>query len=502
MKREALGRAEKWCLATTIVCAAPLIVAPIWWHRLNADVVVAIPNPKLPSPNAYDSYVAATQQLDFASKVQISYATRPYQVGTLIPVMPISAQSSTTISPAPTQKRAYSSKEKQQLLKSNARALQILRKGFAFPYLQPPLRSSYSDSRLQVDEITRHYGSFHQLSQVLILQAQLQKARGDWNGALNTCLDGVRFGTDIHRGASALGATVGQSVETRVRAEAWPCMPHLSSSQAQSALTRLQKIGKGRVPFAQTLQEEKWSLQAALVLAFRDPNWRNTLFNNRDYGPPHLELGMRGSFISKQEIIDRIGHNLDAQIANARLPYTRQQKVFEKPDPLDELLGINSFSDSSTFFTRCQAQSALLIAALALQTYRAEHGNYPQALKALVPRYLSAVPLDPFSDAQQLRYKLQPLRYVGDIRHTLTGRMIPNRGYFRGAPSSISAKVPETKPRFEYSMSPYTLYSVGANGKDDGGKPTENKSVTTSSRDRYSTDSNQSGDLVAGVNVQ
>lgn len=503
MKREALGRAERWCLAATIVCAAPLVVAPIWWHRLNADVVVSVPNPKLPSPNAYDSYVAATQQLDLASRDAVRYAIRPYKAGALLPILlPSDTPSSAMNGQTPTQKRAYSSKEKQVMLKRNARALQTLRKGFAFPYVQPPTRSNFYNSSFQTADVSYYWSSFHQLSHVLALQAQWQKARGDWNGALNTCLDGVHFALDIPHGAPVTATLIGQSIEALVRAEAWPCVPHLSASQARSALLRLQKLEKRRVPIVQTLQEQKWALQAALVLEFHDPNWRNTLFNNRDNSSAHPELGMRGSFISKQEIIDRIGHSLDAQIANARLPYTRQQKVFEKPNPLDEILGIVSFSDNISFFTRCQAQSALLMTALALQAYRVEHKSYPPTLNALVPRYLPAVPLDPFSDNQPLRYKLRPLRYVGDIRHILTGRMVANREYFRGAPSSIPAKVPETKPHFEYSISPYTLYSIGANGKDDGGQPIENKAVTTSARDRYSTNSNQNGDLVAGINVQ
>ncbi|HVF85227.1 MAG TPA: hypothetical protein VM821_04540, partial [Abditibacteriaceae bacterium] len=460
-----------------------------------------IPNPKLPSPNAYDSYVAATQQLDFASREQLAYAIRPHRVGTPIPVLPTSpARSSAALGPAPMQKRAYSSREKQWLLKRNAPALQALRKGFAFPYRQPPLRTNYYDSDRQVADAFRHYVSFRQLSNVLILQAQLQKARGDWSGALDTCLDGVRLGIDMPRGAPLTGALIGQSLETLARAEAWACVPHLSASQSRSTVLRLQKLEKGRVPFAQTLQEEKWSLQAALVLAFRDPNWRNTLFN-RDNDSPYRELGMRASFLSKQEILDRVSRNLDAKIANARLPYSRQQKEFGA-DPLSEILGAGYVSNASNSFTRCQTQSALLVTTLALQAYRVEHKNYPKTLNALVPRYLSAVPLDPFANRQTLRYKLQPLRYIGGIRHIPTGRMVANRDYFRGAPPSVPAKVPETKPRFEYSITPYTLYSLGADGQDDGGKPIENKARTTSTRDRYATRSNQRGDIVAGINTQ
>ena len=59
-----------------------------------------------------------------------------------------------------------------------------------------------------------------------------------------------------------------------------------------------------------------------------------------------------------------------------------------------------------------------------LAAYRAEHGKYPTQLSDLTPKYLAEVPLDPFS-GKPLTYKPQPSGYV--------------------------------------------LYSVGVNGKDDGG---------------------------------
>jgi hypothetical protein len=62
--------------------------------------------------------------------------------------------------------------------------------------------------------------------------------------------------------------------------------------------------------------------------------------------------------------------------------------------------------------------------AIALAAYRAEHGAYPTQLAQLRPKYLAAVPEDPFSNG--------PLRY----KRTEAG---------------------------------YVLYSVGFNGNDDGG---------------------------------
>jgi hypothetical protein len=72
--------------------------------------------------------------------------------------------------------------------------------------------------------------------------------------------------------------------------------------------------------------------------------------------------------------------------------------------------------------------------AIALKRYQLKNGNYPPSLDALVPEFLTAVPLDPAADGIPLRYRLN-----GD--------------------------------------GTYLLYSVGLNGKDDGGNPALEKSV-------------------------
>ena len=64
---------------------------------------------------------------------------------------------------------------------------------------------------------------------------------------------------------------------------------------------------------------------------------------------------------------------------------------------------------------------------LALRAYRLEHGAYPATLAALTPAYLKQIPNDPFAASGPLHYKRQGSKYV--------------------------------------------LYSIGPDGKDDGGKP-------------------------------
>lgn len=73
-----------------------------------------------------------------------------------------------------------------------------------------------------------------------------------------------------------------------------------------------------------------------------------------------------------------------------------------------------------------EARRGALVAGLALELYRRETGRWPETLGALVPRYMPSVPRDPFDG--------KPLRYVR----------------VSGVP---------------------TLYSIGADARDDGGVP-------------------------------
>jgi hypothetical protein len=92
------------------------------------------------------------------------------------------------------------------------------------------------------------------------------------------------------------------------------------------------------------------------------------------------------------------------------------------------------FSGSGRFesyllkLARVETARRLTVTAIALKRYHLQHGVYPSSLNDLVPAFLPAVPAD-FMDGQPLRYKLRP---DGD----------------------------------------FLLYSVGEDGKDDGGDPT------------------------------
>ena len=110
--------------------------------------------------------------------------------------------------------------------------------------------------------------------------------------------------------------------------------------------------------------------------------------------------------------------------------------------------------------TNSETQNALLTTALALGAYRLEHGACPATLGTLAPRYMKRPPPDAFARVGFLRYRRQG--------------------------------------------NSFTLYSVGPDGRDDGGTPIFDPSQPTpqaGERDRrYQVEDRSKGDLVAGVN--
>ena len=84
-----------------------------------------------------------------------------------------------------------------------------------------------------------------------------------------------------------------------------------------------------------------------------------------------------------------------------------------------------------------EAARQMAITAIALKRYQLKHGAYPTNLKSPVPEFLPKVPLDPV-DGNPLRYRLN-------------------------------------------ADGTFLLYSVGENGKDDGGDPSLEKGVQSSS---------------------
>ena len=116
----------RWLLILTGVAAVIIVAIVAWSQIMNAMPVVKIPTPVMPSPNAHDFYVDAANALRDGRK--ILYASSDAGM----PVKP---------SKSDPYERRYTLAEKDEIVSHNALALKTLRRGFAYPYMAPPIRS-------------------------------------------------------------------------------------------------------------------------------------------------------------------------------------------------------------------------------------------------------------------------------------------------------------------------------------------------------------------------
>ncbi len=442
---------------------------------IDADPQVTIPPPAaMPSPNARDFYIEAGNAL---VPLQVNTKQGMHSLGiNEIAWMIGKGQlpgTGTGIAAYYTQPHKHaaepvpSAKELQKLLSDNAPAMAMLRQGFRYAYREIPTRSFRT--------LFPYFAKYRQMVNCLRIDAYVKQKQGDWNGAMNDFLDGLYFGEQIPRGAGLIGGLFGMSLQAISRLQAWPTIDHLNISQAHAAAQRMEDIIRQHTLFADTLQEEKWMLQASwLEIMHRQPNWREFVRQSLPIiaetpqfisATPQFIVGTPrqsgtadlADTISKKQIMNELTGYFDAMIEDARLPYPLRKNPPLPKDPLIEPL-LETEPKAQIRETYCETQNCLLLVSLALRAYSLEHGQYPDSLTALAPSYLTALPADPFAANGTLHYY-----------------------------------------RTEES---YVLYSIGPDGKDDHGTPCAGGRKGKKGETFQAVEETSGGDIVAGVNVQ
>lgn len=368
-----------------------------------------VPSPKLPNPNGYDLLVRA------ATSIQPKLAPA---------------------NDLPLQREA---------VKQNAAAMAMVRQALKLPIVAPPQRDFFGTSL--------YHSKLRMLARAIIQQAQVQAADGDTGAAVQTALDAVQMGVAIQKGGGQMAMLVGVAIESLGRQDLWKWREQLSASQAVQSARRLEAIEAKRPSFAAVVTEAKWENLSLLRSIFTKTHWKKFRAGDSKtwaatFKDPADQSRLRTT--SDRQIEANLLAAMDASIARANLPYSRAlPDVLRPADPLSGLLVSLETSrrriGSRVSYERNLADNRLLLAAFALQAFATESGGPPQALSELIPKYLQAVPRDPFAPSSPLRYK-------------------PNGQNF-------------------------LLYSVGPDGVDDGAAPIEGRGINRESR----------GDMVAGV---
>lgn len=372
-----------------VVPAALLLILlglmALWWHSLAQPPSIVVPMPRMPVPNAQDTFVAAA-----AAEVN------PKAVDQALGLSQFGAP-------------AVTFAQQRQLVAANAQAIALLRKGLTQEYWAPPARS--------FSALMPYYAGFRSLARLLALKQQVQQKEGDWNGALQTGTDTIQMGLQIPHGATLIGSLVGIAVESIGRQPMWADVDHLTGARALAATRRLQAILANRFPYASTIQEEQWTGTAGLEEVFRSHNPMGAIaqITGMNQSTPFGGVIGRIRFEAAggpRGVLDHYVRYMAALRAQAALRYGLHAPAPPAPnDPFVRIVApVFSHAQFKDVITRTDDE--LLLVGLALRAYDADHGGYPATLASLVPRYLNAVPQDEFAKAGTLRYKLQGKRYA------------------------------------------------------------------------------------------
>ncbi len=380
-----------------------------------------MPARKMPQPNAFGYYVRASYKILYAEQCSEaihsgSYAKSLSSNGRILPAPPKGIPRPYTL------KRPYTINEKRALLKANEPVFKILNEGLKHECLVG--RCQFVPA-IENTNICR-------LEPLLVMKTMVYNESGKYYQAMNTCLDEIKLCSDMSKGVDMQGIIASMQVFTNTGIDIPKLVNHLDYWQARSAAARLENIQSGTVSFRDILREEKYTR----LSRFSSGNMRFGLLPGRIrvkrstmqifIDNNKALIGRNWDSIRQKWELRRLRVDMDKVILHSSRPYAEYMK---NPIPNSGLfmhISKDDFPMSRYWYEFNRCANDRLLFSLLLRAYMLEHGKYPAKLDDLVPGYLKKIPQDPFTAKGEYKYKS-----TGDS---------------------------------------YILYSIGPDGRDNGGK--------------------------------
>ena len=331
-------------------------------------------------------------------------------------------------------------RRQREMVAQNAPALALLRQALAAGVVVAPLKSAQDNPFVLL-------APARELAQQLAQQSDVRAADGDLSGAIDADFDVLRLGAQIGRGPF-VAALSGLALAGIGRADLEAHAPLLDAAQLRAVADRWEKLNATRISYPELLREYEGETLNIMRPAFADPKARANLQQGDLFTPKQKRQLRTLTFAEFQANFQSL---MQSALEQAALPYQTKAAPLVGADPISQwsadLLGNNHTRFN---FERDLALNRLSIAALRLRAAKLESGDYPETFEAGT---------DPFSPtAAPLIYRREGEKY--------------------------------------------RLYSVGPDGKDDGGGAiqtleTDAKTGARKVTGRLQADS--SGDIVAPV---
>jgi len=372
----------------------------IWLAVTDAATKVKAPTRPIPNPNAYDYYVDAAGKMVNENEVSdaISHYKPPTSAAKLPPLSPelraaLKSYGASGTPQMPPPPRKYSLSEKKALIKANEPALQSLREGFKYECLCPQLDPTIA---------FRKYVTLRELARLTSLDCQVCSESGEHGKAMQSCLDGIQLGGDTIKGSEIMGFLISISIQAIAIHEATPdLIGNLNATEAQSAVTRLDKILAKYTPFSEILKNEKFSG----IQRLQSPVY---------YSPPGTMAPRVGTTTSLFNRIMLPGHitDWDKTIADTAIPYPQYSKLPPQSGSILFRIIAPVISKARLRYEHTLCNNHMLLLQLVLRSYKATTGAYPSKLTDLTPKYLAKLPPDRFAPSGTYKYKQTAKGYI------------------------------------------------------------------------------------------
>lgn len=440
------NRRTFWLFSVTALLCVLALGGGVLISQRNAIPKIEIaPLPPLPDPNGFDLYAQSSRAITPATP-----AVDPNQEN-VPPLKGAAAQA------------RYSLARRTAWLRANAA-------GFALFDAAQAAQTRHPDPALDgsVMAALKNYGQFRQMARWKQAQANtfvLEKRPAD---AMDAVLDVAQMSFGLRKDAPLIGYSVFHSVtllglEPAQNSDDLP--EQLNAAQTRAALGRLGNLMARRSTLSDMIEMTRRQALGALRSDWSKPAWRADWIDavrQTDQKDAQAQI-WRLRVVAPAEILHNVNLSYDQAATLATSSYSKRMmgELPEFDDPISEAWG--AVLRPQTVFLDAKEKVALDLLALrlALQLYKLQNGVYPTNLNALQNDILKTIPTDEFADGK-------PFRYV---------------------------KTGQT----------YRLWSVGPDGKDNGGKPSpwiRSHSQDTALRGKHwpAIMAESQGDWVAGRN--
>ncbi|MGC9319211.1 MAG: hypothetical protein ACP5KN_14355 [Armatimonadota bacterium] len=391
------------------------------------------PEVQMPEPNAWDIYLRAAElEEQIHQRLREEAGLPPQDEGANVPP-PLAPGVDPNV---PTQlhmtEQSLEPETLARLLDAYAPVFSAVEAAIAGEAQMPPLRTQED-----IERIFPELAHMRQFARMLSSRSVHHLRNGQ---ALPAALDGIasmHLAADVGTQGSVISGLVQTACQAIGEAALREAIPHLDSAEARIALNALQRAIAESAGFGEIMEGE-----ATVGKAFYVDMILPALGEGRELAEIYQdeELAERAVGVTPEDTWAALTEAFARRTEEAHKPYWARAQIEAPDNPIAER-SLATFQRTGLKFAFIEARLRCCVAALASQAYRADRGAYPESLDRLVPEYLSEVPRDPFADA--------PLRSAA------------------GEPVSRAHPASQREPA---GAGVLTIYSVGADGDDDGGR--------------------------------